>query len=238
PRCTRWVMSCHTPWRLTRTRTALRRGGIYESALGDVKRISDTTAPPSLLLWRLWPRHIPRRAGLLRHVAQGLPVRLPLLARRPLWARGVRQHDPVCLRKPAISLSAKRCPRLSLAFLLDLLFGAPRGLNVRHHSITSGSGNRSDSGASGPWNLSNVTSSFPFTRRAEIMGQMSSVDSKADTSSSPSGRLLKSKVSVCPSRVAVMVSPEISYDSWRSLRCGDQWTSITSTSRWRKRGYI
>src|SRR5690606_26885001 len=120
PRCTRWVMSCHTPWRLTRTRTALRRGGIYESALGDVKRISDTTAPPSLLLWRLWPRPIPRRAGLLRHVAQGLPVRLPLLARRPLWARGVRQHDPVCRRKPAISLSAKRCPRLSLAFLLDL----------------------------------------------------------------------------------------------------------------------
>src|SRR5690606_3005662 len=46
PRYTRWVMSCHTPWRLTRTRTALRRGGIYESALGDVKRISDTTAPP------------------------------------------------------------------------------------------------------------------------------------------------------------------------------------------------
>src|SRR5690606_26290001 len=94
PRCTRWVMSCHTPWRLTRTRTALRRGEVYESALGDFKRISDTTAPPSLLR-RLRPRHVVWRAGLLWHVAQGLAIRMPLLARRPLWTRGVRQHDPV-----------------------------------------------------------------------------------------------------------------------------------------------
>src|SRR5690606_13009718 len=160
PRCTRWVMSCHTPWRLTRTRTALRRGGIYESALGDFKRISDTTAPPSRLRVRwLRPRHVVWRAGLLRHVAQGLPVGLPLFACRAHRNWSVREYDPVCLRKPAISLHAKRGPRLGLSFFLDLLFGAPCPCNVGHYSITSGSGNRSDSGASGPWNLSNVTSS-------------------------------------------------------------------------------
>src|SRR5690606_36929252 len=87
PRCTRWVMSCHTPWRLTRTRTALRRGGIYESALGDFKRISDTTAPPSRLRW-FRPRHVVWRARLLGHVAQGLPVGLPLFVCR---ARGHRR---------------------------------------------------------------------------------------------------------------------------------------------------
>src|SRR5690606_13839958 len=153
------------------------------------------------------PRHIPRRAGLLRHVAQGLPVGGPLLLGRAGRHRCVGQHDPVGLRKPAISLSAKRGPRLGLAFLLDLFTCAPCGLNVRHHSITSGSGYRSDSGAFGPWNFSSVTSSCPFTRRAANTGQMGSVVSRADTSSSPSDRPEKSKMSLCPSIVAAIDSP-------------------------------
>src|SRR5690606_25689147 len=118
----------------------------------------------------------------------------------------VREHDPVCLRQAAVALLAKRGPRLGLPFLLDLLFGAPRTCDVGHYSITSGSGNRSSTGAFGPWNLSNVTSSFPFTRRAANTGQMSSVVSRADTSSSPSGRAEKSKVSVSPSSVASITS--------------------------------
>src|SRR5690606_16871579 len=47
-------MSCHTPWRLTRTLTALRRGGWYTGIPGTRARtplvvidgMSDTTAPP------------------------------------------------------------------------------------------------------------------------------------------------------------------------------------------------
>src|SRR5690606_38964291 len=159
---------------------------------------------------RRWcrPRHIPRRAGLLRHVAQGLPVGGPLLACRARRTWSVGKHDPVRVGQPTIALGAKRGPRLGLAFLLDLLFGAPCDLHVRHYSITSGSGNASCGVGFGPWNLSSVTSSCPFTRRAASTGQMSSVVSRADTSSSPSGRPEKSKVSVLPSRVAVMVSPE------------------------------
>src|SRR5690606_22919545 len=138
----------------------------------------------------------------------GLAVPLPLLAGRPRRQRGVGQHEPVGFSQAAVSLRAKRGPCLGLSFCFDLLFGAPCDLHVRHHSITSGSGNRSDSGAFGPWNLSNVTSSCPFTRRADSTGQMSSVVSGADTSSAPSGRSEKSNTSLRPSRVAVMVSPE------------------------------
>src|SRR5690606_21443994 len=168
-------MSCHTPWRLTRTLTALRRGGLYTGIPGTragtplvvIDGMSDTTAPPSLLwLRRFRPCYVIWRARLLWHVTQSLSIRLPLLPCRTCRNRSVREHDPVCLRKPAISLSAKRDPRLGLSFCFDLLFGAPCPCDVGHRSITSGSGNRSDSGASGPWNLSNVTSSFPFTRRA------------------------------------------------------------------------
>src|SRR5690606_8555762 len=128
-------------------------------------------------------------ARSLRQVPEGLPVGFPLFVCRARGHRRVRSHEPIRLCQTAVSLRAKRCPRLGLAFLLDLLFGAPRGLNVRHYSITSGSGNLSESGASGPWNRNNVTSSFPFTRRAANTGQMGSVVSRADTSSSPSGKL-------------------------------------------------
>src|SRR5690606_40723932 len=115
--------------------------------------------PSRLRVRRLRPRHVVWRAGLLRHVAQGLAIRMPLLARRPLWTRSVRQHDPVRGLQSTVALGSERLPCLGLSFLLDLLFGAPCPCNVGHYSITSGSGNRSDSGASGPWNLSNVTSS-------------------------------------------------------------------------------
>src|SRR5690606_24798489 len=161
-------MSCHTPWRLTRTRTAFRRGGWYTGIPGTRARtplvvidgMSDTTAPPLRLRW-LRPRHIPRRAGLLWHVSECLSVRLPLLAGRPLWARRVGEHEPVGFGQAAVALRAKRSPRLGLAFLLDLFTCAPCDLHVRHYSITSGSGNLSESGASGPWNRNNVTSSCP-----------------------------------------------------------------------------
>src|SRR5690606_27780900 len=125
----------------------------------------------------------------------------------------VRQHDPVGFGQAAVSLRAKRGPRLGLAFLLDLFTCAPRGLNDRHHSITSGSGNRPDSGAFGPWTFSSVTSSCPSTSSAKGLRQSWLVVSKADTSSAPSGRPLTPKVPVCPSRVAVIVSPAIAYDS-------------------------
>src|SRR5690606_8655568 len=154
----------------------------------------------------LRPRHIPRRAGLLRHVPKCLAIRLPLFPCGAHRNWSVREHDPVGLRQAADALRANRCPRLGLSFLLDLLFGAPCPCDVGHHSITSGSGNRSDSGAFGPWNLSNVTSSCPFTRRAASTGLMSSVVSRADTSSSPSGRPLKSNRSVTPSSVASITS--------------------------------
>src|SRR5690606_28016536 len=99
-------MSCHTPWRLTRTLTAFRRGGWYTGIPGTRARMplvvidgmSDTTAPPSLLrLRRFRPRHVIRRSRLLRHVAQGLPVGLPLLACRARRTWNVGQHDPVRL---------------------------------------------------------------------------------------------------------------------------------------------
>src|SRR5690606_8333061 len=32
---------------------------------------------------RLWPRHVTRRSGLLRHIPKGLAIRLPLFAGRP-----------------------------------------------------------------------------------------------------------------------------------------------------------
>src|SRR5690606_2114766 len=151
---------------------------------------------------RLRPRHIPRRAGLLRHVPQSLAIRLPLFARGARGHRRVRQHEPVGFGQTAVSLGPERLPRLGLAFLLDLFTCAPCDLHVRHYSITSGSGNASCGVGFGPWNFSNVTSSFPFTRRAATMGQMSSVVSRTDTSSSPSGRPLKSNRSVTPSSVA------------------------------------
>src|SRR5690606_28571280 len=220
-------MSCHTPCLLTRTLTAFRRGGWYTGIPGTRARtplvvidgMSDTTAPP-LLLRRFRPCYVVWRARLLGNIPQSPSIHLPLFPCGAHRNWSVREHDPVCLRKPAISLSAKRGPRLGLSFLFNLLFGAPRPCNVGHYSITSGSGNLSESGASGPWNRNSVTSSFPFTRRAASTGQMSSVVSRADTSSSPSGRPLKSNTSLWPSRVAVMVSPWMLYERVRSLRCG------------------
>src|SRR5690606_19552515 len=131
-------MSCHTPWRLTRTRTAFRRGGWYTGIPGTRARtplvvidgMSDTTAPPLLLRW-LRPRHVVRRAGLLWHVSECLSVRLPLLAGRPLWARGVRQHDPVRGLQSTVALGPRCFPCLGLSFGVDLGLRAPANLSHR-----------------------------------------------------------------------------------------------------------
>src|SRR5690606_9474717 len=168
PRCTRWVMSCHTPWRLTRTLTALRRGGWYMGLPGTMARtplvvsdgMSDTPAPP-LLLRRPRRRHVIRRAGLLRHVPQGLPVRLPLFPCGAHRNRSVREHDPVGLRQAAVALLAKRGPRLGLPFLLDLLLRFPtqRRLVWRpvHHRTSSRFVHNARHSSSACWYASGVS---------------------------------------------------------------------------------
>src|SRR5690606_41424597 len=92
--------------------------------------MSDTTAPPLRLRW-LRPRHVVGRARLLGNIPQSLAIRLPLFPCGAHRNWSVREHDPVCLRKPAVSLSAKRCPRLGLSFRLDFGLCTPAAFSHR-----------------------------------------------------------------------------------------------------------
>src|SRR5690606_32379262 len=88
------------------------------------------------------------------------------------------------------------------------------------HQITSSLGNRSDSGALGPWCLSSVTISSPAAvRSAARTGHGSSVLSMIALR--PAGRAEKSNTSDLPPIVAVMMSPSNVYSSGTSERWGE-----------------
>src|SRR5690606_7453915 len=82
---------------------------------------------------RRWcrPRHIPRRAGLLRHVAQGLPVGGPLLPGRAGRHRYVGEHEPVGFGQAAVALDPKRGPSLRFSLGVDFSLCTPADFSHR-----------------------------------------------------------------------------------------------------------